>query len=92
MPLDRAAPILEVVKADADLADMMRWVSCCAQTNQNVHLAHEAFGSVCQSEPHLAMPPPRLELVEQEQGLPIHVDVDAAITLAPQAGHDLHVL
>jgi hypothetical protein len=40
----------------------------------------------------LAVPHPCFEVVEQEQGLPIHVDIDAAIAIAIGAGSDLNAL
>jgi hypothetical protein len=88
-----AAIILDIVKADADFADVLGWIVRCPEANQWVHLAHEAFFSiVSESEPHLAVPHPCFEVVDQEQGLPIHVDVDAAIALAIGPGRDLHAL
>ena len=88
-----AAIILDIVKADADFADVLGWIVRCPEANQWVHLAHQAFFSiVSQSEPHLAVPHPCFEVVEQEQGLPIHVDVDAAIALAIGPGGNLHAL
>jgi hypothetical protein len=85
--------ILDIVKADADFADVLGWIGCRPEANQWVHLAHEAFFSIVrQSEPHLAVPHPCFEVVEQEQGLPIYVDVDAAVTLAIGSGGDLHAL
>lgn len=72
------AIILDIVKADADFADILGWIRRCPEANHRVHLAHEAFFSaVCQSEPHLAVPHPCFEVIDQEQGLPIHVDVVA---------------
>src|SRR5215218_4044550 len=88
-----AAIILDVVKADADFADVLGWIGCRPEANQRVHLAHEAFFStVSQSELHLAVPHPRFEVVDQKQGLPIDIDVDAAIAIAIGAGSDLHAL
>jgi hypothetical protein len=63
---------LDIVKADADFADVLGWIGRCPEANQWVHLAHEAFFSiVSQSEPHLAVPHPCFEIVDQEQGLPL---------------------
>jgi hypothetical protein len=88
-----AAIILDIVKADADFADVLGWIGRCPEANQWVHLAHEAFFSiVSQSEPHLAVPHPCFEIVDQEQGLPIYVDVDAAIALAIGPDSNLHAL
>jgi len=84
---------LDIVKADPDFADVLGWIGRGPEANQWVHLAHEAFFStVCQSEPHLAVPHPCFEVVDQEQGLPIHVGIDAAKASAIGAGSDLHAL
>jgi hypothetical protein len=88
-----AAIILDIVKADADFADVLAWIGCRSEANQRVHLAHEAFFStVSQSEPHLAVPHPRFQVINQKQGLPIYVDVDAAVAIAIGAGSDLNAL
>jgi hypothetical protein len=84
---------LDIVKADADFADVLGWIGRGPEADQRVHLAYEAFFSiVSQSEPHLAVPHPGFEVVDQEQGLPIYVDVEAAIALAIGSDSDLHTL
>jgi hypothetical protein len=42
-----ATVILDIVKADADLADMLRTVRRFSQADQHVHLTHKAFGIGC---------------------------------------------
>src|SRR3712207_3876861 len=75
-----ATVILDVVKADADFADVAGWIGCRPEADQRVHLTHKAFFSlVSQPEPHEAVPYPCFEFVEQEKGLPIHVNIEAAI-------------
>jgi hypothetical protein len=84
---------LDIVKADADFADVLGWIGRGPEADQRVHLAYEAFFSIVrQSEPHLAVPHPGFEVVDQEQGLSIDIDVDAASAIAIGAGSDLHAL
>jgi hypothetical protein len=85
-----ATVILEVVKADSDFADVTGRVGRCSKADKRVHFAHKALGTVCWSEPDLAMPYPRFEVVEMEQGLSIHVHVEAAIALAIRPNSDLN--
>ena len=88
-----AAILLDIVEADADFADVLGWIGRGPEANQRVHLAYEAFfRTVGQSEPYLAVPHPCFEVVDQEQGLSINIDVDAAIASAIGAGSDLHPL
>src|SRR5215213_3222886 len=71
-----AAIILDIVKTDADFADVLDWISCGPEADQRVHLAHEAFFSIIsQSEPDLAVPHPCFEVIDQKQGLSIDIDV-----------------
>ncbi|MBD2749466.1 hypothetical protein IC232_22560 [Microvirga sp. BT688] len=84
---------MDIVKAETDFANVLGWVGGRSEANQWVHLAHEAlFGIVSQSEPYPAVPHPCLEVVELEQGLPIHVGIDATIAIAISAGNNLNTL
>jgi hypothetical protein len=84
---------LDIVKTDADFADVLDWISCGPEADQRVHLAHEAFFSIIsQSEPDLAVPHPCFEVIDQKQGLSIDIDVDAAIAIAIGPDSDLHAL
>ncbi|MBB3021347.1 hypothetical protein FHR70_004443 [Microvirga lupini] len=67
-------------------------ISRCPEANQNVHLAHEACSIVCQSEPNLAVPNPGFEVVEQEQGFRVYVEVEVAKARAVRTGCDLQTL
>jgi hypothetical protein len=68
---------LKVVEADADLSHMARRVRGGAKADDRIHLADHAFGATRRPETDLAVPGARFELVELEQGVAVHVDVDA---------------
>src|SRR4051812_31621904 len=87
-----AIVILDVVKADPDPANVTSRIGRSAKANKRVHLAHGALGAACQSEPDLAVPHPRFELVEQQQGLTVYIDIDAAVAFALLAGSYLRAL
>jgi hypothetical protein len=78
------------VKADPDFASVTGRVGRCSKADKGVHFAHKALGTGCWSEPDLAMPYPRFEVVEEEQGLSIHVPIGVAVALAIRAGCDLN--
>ena len=77
-----AVVVQKVVKADPDPTGVPGPIGRGTQTDQHVHLAHETIGTVCQSQPDLAMAHMRLEIVEEEQRLGINIDVDAAEALS----------
>jgi hypothetical protein len=85
-----AVVIQKVVKADTDFAGVAGRVSGGSKPDKQVHFVHEAIVRACQSEADLALPHPRFEVVEKEQGLSIHDYVDAAIAFAIFAGGDLN--
>ncbi|WP_201863996.1 hypothetical protein [Microvirga soli] len=71
---------------------MPSWISRGSKAHQNVHLAHETFRFISQSEADLAVPNPGLEVVEPEQGFRIHIDVKPAVAFAVRANRDLKAL
>jgi hypothetical protein len=87
-----ATVILNIVKADANLADMPSRVGRSAQANQHVHLAHEAFATGRRPEPDPTVTHPSLEVIEQEQGFCVHIDVGLATARTLRMGGDLQVL
>jgi hypothetical protein len=87
------AIVPDVVKANANFADMPTWIRCHPESNQRVHLAYVTFvGAVCEPEPHLAGPHPCFVVVEQEQGVPIHVGINTAAAMAICGHRDLDAL
>ena len=87
-----ATVILDVVKADADFANVLARISRCPKANQHIHLAHKACRTICLSDPDLAVAHSRLEVIEHEQGFPIDVDIDVTLTFTIYAGIDLDAL
>src|SRR5215217_4625784 len=87
-----ATVILNIVKADANLADMPSRVGRSAQANQHVHLAHEAFATGRRPEPDPTVTHPSLEVIEQEQGFCVHIDVGLATARTLRMWGDLQVL
>jgi hypothetical protein len=87
-----ATVILDVVKADADFANVLARISRCPKANQHIHLAHKACGTICLSDPDLAGAHSRLEVIEHEQGFSIDVDIDVTLAFAIRAGTNLEAL
>jgi hypothetical protein len=85
-----AVVVQEVMKADPDPADVMGGIGCRSQADKRIHLADEASGAACRSEADLAVPHPRLEVIEEEQGLRIDVDIDMPVTFSVPAGRYLN--
>jgi hypothetical protein len=72
---------LNIVKADAHFADMLGWIGRCPEADQRVHLTHDAFSTVCPSDPHLAVSQSCLEVIDPGRGLQVYVNVDAAMAI-----------
>jgi hypothetical protein len=84
--------ILEVVKAQAHLRKVAAPVRRSAQAERCVHLPSHAFSVRWQSELDQTATQVRLELMESQQGLSIHININAADPFAVTAGDDLRLL
>ncbi len=87
-----ATVILDVVKADADFANVLAWISRGPKANQHIHLAHKACRIIGLSDPDLAVTHSRLEVIEHEQGFSIDVDIHVTLAFAICVGTNLDTL
>jgi hypothetical protein len=83
---------LDIVKADAHFADMLGWIDRCPETNRRVHLTHDAFSTVCPSDPHLAVSQSCFEVIDHGRGLRVYVNVDAGMAIVIGADSILNTL
>jgi hypothetical protein len=84
--------ILKVVKAEAHLGDVADPVRRSAQAEAWVHRASHAFAAPCQSELDRTVTQVRLEFMDDQQRLCIHIDINAADAFAIAAGGNLRLL